>query len=534
MSATPLISQRIFKPTYTQLDTHSSSSMEIPEEERGSRSSSSNEGDDIHNDENFGGEANITEKPWKYKIVALICALSLAIGSHYAAHTLGALKTTVKKELKISNPQYGIIQSSVSLVNTILPIIGGIFIDTFGTSAGSILATSLITVGNIIVAVSTELASFPLMVVGRILYGIGSGTIVTIQIAILSHWFKGKGLAIVVGVQIAMARLAAFLANATVVPISEATKFYGWAFWFAAFLCVISFSINIIYVFLMRIIHESLSEQELNKLKEKRSFSPRKLLFLPTIYWIATLLEFTLGSSWTSFLHIHTELVKTRWNDSDKIAAFDSSVAQFLPIFVSPFLGYLLDRFGYRTFALITSTAFLCLSMYLLGFTLIFSPIIGMFCFSVSLSFGPVALFSSIPLLLPLEYIGTGLGIIKSTSNIGATLYDIFVGILQDKDKGQYGLVMRLYLVTGFAALLVSILLSISVKKWYHGVLDMKDDERNQYYEDKRKKDEPQLKEPSKRNWIYIIIFINTLILSWVLFFAYIINRPESGLQGSD
>jgi hypothetical protein len=45
--------------------------------------------------------------------------------------------------------------------------------------------------------------------------------------------------------------------------------------------------------------------------------------------------------------------VKTRWGGTgeitDKIAAYNSSVAQFLPIFVSPFLGYLLDRFGNRS-----------------------------------------------------------------------------------------------------------------------------------------------------------------------------------------
>lgn len=99
------------------------------------------------------------------------------------------------------------------MVNTILPIIGGVFIDTFGTSAGSILATSMITIGNILIATSTELASFHLMVTGRVLYGIGSGTIVTIQTAILCHWFKGKGLAIVVGVQIAMARLVRIIEN---------------------------------------------------------------------------------------------------------------------------------------------------------------------------------------------------------------------------------------------------------------------------------------------------------------------------------
>nr|CAG8517109.1 13088_t:CDS:10 [Entrophospora candida] len=370
------------------------------------------------NGEMGGGEVTGLEKPWKYKIMALLCALSLAVGSHYAAHTLGALKSTIKKELGITNSEYGIIQSSVSLVNTILPFLGGVFIDTFGTSLGSILATFLIAAGNILVALSTHLISFHVMVLGRIMYGIGSGTIVTIQTAILSHWFKGKGLAIAVGVQIAAARLSSFLANLTVIPITRVTGFYGYAFWAV------------------------------------------------------------LGLHF--YIFIRNELVKKRWNSSDEIAAYNSSVAQFLPIFVSPFLGYLLDRFGKRSIALIVSTVFLNLSMYLLGFTLAISPIIGMVFFSISLS------------------LGTALGIVKSTSNIGATIYDICVGLLQDLNNGdgkdgeggenEYDLVMQLYVFTSFVTILVAVLLSIVSKKYYDGVLDMKDDERKNYYEMKKAK----------------------------------------------
>ncbi|RIB29423.1 major facilitator superfamily domain-containing protein [Gigaspora rosea] len=267
-----------------------------------------NENNSLSNDDDnkFDIIEEELNRPWKYKVFALVCTLFLSIGSHFAAHTLGALKSIVKDELGITNSQYGIIQSSVSLVNTILPILGGVFIDTFGTSIGSILATSLIALGNIIVALSTNLRSFPMMVSGRILYGIGSGTIVTVQTTILSHWFKGKGLSIALGIQIATARLASFLANLTVVPIKRAAGFYGWAFWFAALLCVVSLVINVVYIYVMKLINENLSEQEIKKLKQKKSFNPRILLYLPTIYWIFVLLEFEFGSSWTSFLHINS------------------------------------------------------------------------------------------------------------------------------------------------------------------------------------------------------------------------------------
>ncbi len=101
-------------------------------------------------------------------------------------------------EFDISNSQYGAIQSSVSIVNTVLPLLGGIFIDIFGTIPGSIVTTILIAVGNILVALSTSSANLSMMIIGRVLYGIGSGTVVIVQETILSQWFKGRSLAAVI------------------------------------------------------------------------------------------------------------------------------------------------------------------------------------------------------------------------------------------------------------------------------------------------------------------------------------------------
>jgi MFS family permease len=120
---------------------------------------------------------------------------------------LGALKSTLKEELHITNAQYGSLQSSVSVVNTVIPLLGGVFIDIFGTAKGSIVSSTMILVGNALVALSTNLASFPLMLLGRVLYGVGSGCIVLVQETILSHWFKGKGLAVVIGAMISMGKL---------------------------------------------------------------------------------------------------------------------------------------------------------------------------------------------------------------------------------------------------------------------------------------------------------------------------------------
>lgn len=99
------------------------------------------------------------------------------------------------------------IQSSVAIVNTVLPVIGGIFIDAFGTIPGALITTLLITSGNILVAISASSKSLYMMIFGRILYGIGSGTVVIVQETILSQWFRGRSLAAVVALMLTVSRL---------------------------------------------------------------------------------------------------------------------------------------------------------------------------------------------------------------------------------------------------------------------------------------------------------------------------------------
>ena len=117
------------------------------------------------------------------------------------------MKNIIKEEFGITNSEYGVLQSSVSIVNTILPGLGGVFLDTFGTAKGSIITTVLITIGNVLVSLSTHNRSMSTMIVGRILYGIGSGNVVIVQETILSQWFYGRDLAGVIGLMLTVSRL---------------------------------------------------------------------------------------------------------------------------------------------------------------------------------------------------------------------------------------------------------------------------------------------------------------------------------------
>lgn len=60
-------------------------------------------------------------------------------------------------------------------------------------------------------------------------------------------------------------------------------------------------------------------------------------------------MEFLLGGAWGCFLHINSEYVKFQFGYPDSKAAAVASLAQVVPIFLMPFLGLFVDRYGKRT-----------------------------------------------------------------------------------------------------------------------------------------------------------------------------------------
>ncbi|KAJ2881510.1 hypothetical protein H4R27_004038 [Coemansia aciculifera] len=468
-----------------------------------------------------------------YQVLALACALLISVGSHYSAHTLGALKSTIKKELDITNTQYGALQSTVSAVNTVLPILGGLFIDAFGTTSGSLVATFLIMMGNLIISISTHSRSFSTMVGGRILYGLGSGAITVVQETILGSWFKGKGLAITIAIQITTSRIASFLSMGTAIPVANHFGFYGAAFWANFLVCALSFGINLVYMVTMRRIHRSAPDRIVSRLRSKHRFNPRLVLFFFGLYWLFIVESFTLGGGWNSFLHINSELVKLRFGANDSVAAWSASVSQIMPIFLVPFLGWFFDVFGLRTDMLVMSAGLFTLSMALLGFTMI-NPLVGLVIFSISLALGPLAEITAISLILPNSSLGTGLGIYKSAMNTGSTIVDIVVGVLQDRGSKtleetahSYDYAMAFFVAWGLLSTFVAVtVFFVDRLKWNSLLRSNYNQRREALHAVKDRINRPMVYVAASNwrdyvhPWSYtpLIVLSVTLVISWILF----------------
>ncbi|KAG0742116.1 hypothetical protein G6F57_000956 [Rhizopus arrhizus] len=479
-------------------------------------------------------DTTFSDAPWKFKVVALFTTLFFTSGAHFSTSALSAMKSQIKSHLHIDNTQYGVISSSVSIVNTLFPIFGGIFIDVFGSVWGILTVNSIIVLGCLLTALAAKLQSFGLMVAGRVLFGIGSGLIVTMQEAILYKWFRTHHLAIAIGLQVSITRLSNFVGTLAANPIAARTGDWVWSFWLSLILCSFSILVSLLYTLVVRHLQRGsrqrlLTSQEIQKLKRRHSFDWRGVLRFPLIYWHLLLIEFIYSAVWASFQTISTDFVERHFGSTAVLAGYKASTSQVVPIVAAPLLGVLIDLYGCRVSVLLISSLFLILSTVLLGWTYV-NAVIGMILYSISLAFGLVSIISSIGMVLPPEYLGTGSGIYKSTINIGTTILDIVVGVVQDHTQHQaYTGVMILFLVLACVGFVLICTLWVSQYVVLDNLLEtgrkrrlkwMKERDRQQM-EDKKQGLDSQNTKIRFIHWICLMLFIAAMIVAWVLFFIY-------------
>ncbi|CAO3651632.1 unnamed protein product [Mucor fragilis] len=482
-----------------------------------------------------GGDTALANAPWKYKIIALVTALLFPFGSHFSASALSAMKKQITGNLAISNTQYGVISASVSIINTIFPIMGGVFLDLYGSVWGTLAINFMIILGSLLTALAAKYESYALMVVARVVFGIGSGLIVTMQESLLSKWFRTKHLSIAIGLQLSISRLSTFLGTLVANSVAVATGDWVWAFWLSFILCCFSIAMNLIYALVVKHLKGQvvLTEKEKEALKKKKTFKWRSVFKFPLIFWHIILIEFIYAAVWSSFQTIATDLIQKHFGTEDRLAGYKASASQAVPIVATPVLGFIMDFYGQRVVILLISAIFLILSSGLLGWTYV-DAVVGMVFYSISLAFGPIAMITSIGMLLPSEYIGTGLGIYKSSNNIGTAILDVAIGVVQDNTAGQsYVNVMLVFIIlAGFGFVLICALWWNQFY-FYGNLLEMRRAKRTirmQEINDKELELTSRGKDPysdtpvRKLSYPIVGFFVSALIVAWVLFFVYSIH----------
>jgi MFS family permease len=144
---------------------------------------------------------------------------------------------------------FQLLYSVYSLPNIVLPMIGGILIFKYGYRLMFLVFGFFVLVGQFIFAMGCSTHADWLMLLGRIIFGLGGESLNTTQYAIIVQWFATNELAFAMGLSLSFARFGNVL-NDVVSPRIATIADVCSAMWVGFAICSFSFICTILLVYI--------------------------------------------------------------------------------------------------------------------------------------------------------------------------------------------------------------------------------------------------------------------------------------------
>ncbi|KAF8271368.1 major facilitator superfamily domain-containing protein [Lactarius quietus] len=388
------------------------------------------------------------------RAIALLCACSLSIGSHYGIYILAPLKSRLEREMGTSDVEFSLLISAFSLNSTWTPLLGGVLTSRLGTTTFSIIATSIILSGLSVLLVGDVIEDVKLMTLGMFVFGLGISPLSVVQETIIVKFFKSQGLGVPMALGLVVGKAASYLSAHTSYPLSE--RFGPHApFYMAVFLAAVSFGVNLLYVSIAKwLVSEVEAEPEASDHTAKLPSSsaqktpPLKgvklhhLAELGDVFWAYIGVNFLCGAVWNPFSQLAANILERRFGLTEQEAGYQASFLLAGSIVLYPLVGFTIDKLKrpYLIFLLFFSSSLLTLFAY---FWLVLPPGTtktawpAILCFATGTGYSSLLLVVLVPRLVQTQYISTALGAHKSLEQTGTVISQTLAGLILDKGKEE-------------------------------------------------------------------------------------------------
>jgi MFS family permease len=354
---------------------------------------------------------------------AAICML----GNYYGYDSIGPVAEQLSRQLHFSDTQIGTLNAIYSLPNIFLVVIGGILVDRFSARLMAVATTALCLVGAVLTAIG---AQFPVMVTGRLLFGIGSETLSVAILVALAQWFAGRYFALLFAVNLSLSRLGSYLADRSPSFASDLYA-HGWQppLWLAVGFAAASFAGALLYFWVDR---REAPRGTLALPPAPERLEWRHLLSFRAEYWLLVVVCVTFFS--VIFPFRSTFAIKYLQQAQGLTLAEASTLNSYVflaAVFATPVFGLLLDRLGRNTLLLAAGSVLLPLSFLVLG-TMSGAAGLSTALLGVSFSFLPAILWPTVVRYSAPEHLGTAYGLMTTLQNFGLFAANLIAGYLND------------------------------------------------------------------------------------------------------
>ncbi|XP_077980947.1 lysosomal dipeptide transporter MFSD1-like isoform X2 [Glandiceps talaboti] len=326
--------------------------------------------------------------------------------------------------LGMTPDEYNLLYAIYAWTNAVVVLGAGYLIDKLGNRIGLFLFSGLCLLGSSVFALGAMFkgtsAMLPIMLVGRLLFGSGNGSLTIVQNRITAYWFRNKELAFAFGVTLTLSRAGSVL-NFFLTPNFE--KEYGlkWTLWGGAMLCGIGF-ISAFILSILDIVGIRQLGQEGHVASQSKKLRLRDIKYMSLQFWLLAL----------------------------TIMFFYNGVFPFVAD-ASKFISY---KYDYSD----TVSSYMAGSVY--DVSLVMSSVLGLTIASM---------WPSIPLVVSQATVGTAMGITTSIQMIGIGVSNVIVGeilsIRSLEELLRWKYVMIFLLANALACVATTVILNIVDKK---------------------------------------------------------------------
>lgn len=435
----------------------------------------------------------------RWSVLAIVSFTML--GGYMITDIMSPLKPVLERELGWTSTEYGLFSGAYSWFNVffLMIIFGGILLDKAGirfTGMASCLVMlaggalkyaaikGLIPVDGYLFGINRQVL---LASVGFAIFGVGCETVNITATKIAVKWFKGKELALALGLQVAAARLGTMLALAFSLPVAEHfgvsdDAAESFPLLMALFILCIGTMGFFLYTFYDRMI-DSENAGGGDAASDVFKYSDVFHLLRNSGFWIITALCVFFYTAVFPFLKYAPDLMINKYGVEESLAGFIPALLPVGTLIMTPLFGSLYDRRGHGAEIMIVGA--LILTAVHVFFAL---PILNTWWFAmllmvllgVAVSLLPSAMWPSVPKIVAEKDLGTAYAFIFWIQNWGLMGGPLLIGWLLNRycvagKSGDtvlydYTLPMEVFAATGVAALLLAFVLRYANKKKRYGL----------------------------------------------------------------
>lgn len=438
--------------------------------------------------------------------VMILVSFTMMCG-YILTDVMAPLKGILESELGWNSSDYGIFSGAYGYLNVFLLMIifGGLILDKFGIRFTGLTSALLMIIGTAIKYLAiegilpTEGAIFGIKMqvvlasLGFAIFGVGCEIMNITVTKIIVKWFKGKEIALALGLQVAIARIGTIMALMFAMPIAEYFgvmdngRLVDYNQSMPILMCLLFLCIGFVgfvgYTFYDKKLDVQAGADNSTDDEEQFKVSDVSKVVKNRGFWLIAIICVFFYSAVFPFLKYATDLMINKYNVEPSLAGIIPSILPFGTMVLTPFFGMMYDRKGYGASIMIFGSLLLVLVHLFFALPVLnywwFATIL-MFILGAAFSLVPSAMWPSVPKIIDDKQLGTAYALIFWVQNWGLMGFPLLIGWVLDKYcitsvteesvRYNYTLPMVVFAVLGVVAMLFAVLLKRIDKKNGYGL----------------------------------------------------------------